>query len=334
MRRIRHDEHGAMMVLLAITMVALLALAGLVIDGGRAYADHREVQNSADAAALAGAGALNSIIFNFFGKEKAVYQAVAASIAANKTNGAFDCRLVDEAKNDLGPCPTENGSGLPADVAGVSVRARDTQAGSFIKVLGIASFSASAPATAQIQALRGGSFPLMVCGTDVDAGGLNPPGTPDLLIPDNTKNPPWRINPAAIGWEYLVHNEHVPDCSNGSSSFKGLVDEDLGYDLPGWWITKTGTTAGPVREELVGLNACQGELAVGCRLIIPLCSQSNGLTGDNFEMYCVRTGVFEISQANANTHRAIFRGGSGVVTGGRGGGRPIPNEGRVIKLSE
>jgi hypothetical protein len=333
MRRIRHDEHGAMMVFLAITLVAILALAGLVIDGGRAYADHREVQNSADAAALAGAGALNAILFNSTDHEKNIYEAVAASITANKTNGAFDCRLIDEARNDLGPCPTNNGVALPPDATGVAVRARNTQAGSFIKVLGIATFSASGVAAAQIQALRGGSFPFMACGVDVNAGGLNPPGTPPLLVADAGKNPPWAINSAAIGWEYLVHNEHVPDCGNQSSSFKGLT-EDAPYDVPGWWATKTGTTAGPVSQELTGGGACEGGLTLGCKLIIPICSQSNGETGSNFQMYCVRSGVFEISYADSNTHRAIFRGGSGVLKEGRGGGKPIANEGRVIKLSE
>lgn len=185
------EEQGAMMPFLAISLVGLLGLGGLVIDGGRAYADRREVQNSADAAALAGAGALNSILFSSTGQEKKVYDAVAASITANKTNGAFDCRLVDEAKNDLGACPTTNtGAGLPSNVAGVLVRARNTQTASFLKVLGISDFSASAPATAQIQAIRGGSFPLMVCGVDVNAGGLNPPGTPPLLVADASLDPP------------------------------------------------------------------------------------------------------------------------------------------------
>jgi putative Flp pilus-assembly TadE/G-like protein len=329
------DEQGAMMVFLAITMIVILALAGLVIDGGRAYADHREVQNSADVAALAGASALNGILFNSAGQEKKVYDAVAASITANGTNGAFDCNLIDEDRNDLGACPTTNtGAGLPATATGVSVRARDTQAGSFIKVINIASFSASGLAKAQIQALRGGAFPLMVCGLDVTAGGLNPPGTPSLLVADNTQNPPWAINSAAIGWEYLVHNEHVPDCGNQSSSFKGLT-KDAPFDVPGWWDTDTGTKAGPTRQVLAGGGeVCAGELTVGCKLIIPICSQSNGKTGSQFEMYCVRTGVFEITEAGSNTHRAIFRGGSGVLTDGRGGGRPVANEGRVIKLSE
>ena len=66
------DDRGAMTVLLAVSLVALLGLTGLVVDGGRAYADRRAVQNAADAAALAGAGALNEILFNNTGQEEQV----------------------------------------------------------------------------------------------------------------------------------------------------------------------------------------------------------------------------------------------------------------------
>jgi len=41
-------------VLLALSMVALIAICGLVIDVGRVYYAHRALQASADAAALAG----------------------------------------------------------------------------------------------------------------------------------------------------------------------------------------------------------------------------------------------------------------------------------------
>lgn len=163
LRRRASDDRGVMTVVLAVTLLGLLALTGLVIDGGRAYADRRAMQNAADAAALAGAGALNTILFNSTGQEKAVSDAVTASLAANRVNGGADCRLTDESGSDLDACPTTNtGTGLPATVAGVSVRSRDSQSTSFLKVLGISGFSASASATAQIQALRNGSSPFMI----------------------------------------------------------------------------------------------------------------------------------------------------------------------------
>ncbi|MEW6470922.1 MAG: pilus assembly protein TadG-related protein [Actinomycetota bacterium] len=55
----RHaDECGSMTAFLAIFMVALVALSGLVIDGGRGLIEKRRAIDEARAAARAGAGAL------------------------------------------------------------------------------------------------------------------------------------------------------------------------------------------------------------------------------------------------------------------------------------
>lgn len=57
----RHDSQrqgGQSLVFVALAIVALVAMAGLIIDGGYAYAMRRQAQNAADAGALAGARAL------------------------------------------------------------------------------------------------------------------------------------------------------------------------------------------------------------------------------------------------------------------------------------
>jgi Flp pilus assembly protein TadG len=327
--RIR-DERGAMMVFLAIALVALLGLTGLVIDGGRAYADHRTVQNSADAAALAGAGALNQILFNSTGQEKAVYDAVVASIGTNGSNGTTECRLVDQNRADLGACPTTNtGTGLPATVAGVSVRARDSQPGSFIKVLGVSTFSASATAKAQIQALREGSSPFMICGLD---GAHNGFATPLLLASGSN----WVFNPAAVGQSYGIHGPQVPDCGTGSNSFKGLVDDGSPFSMPGWWPGDTGVKAGPVRNQLARPDACEDktdfDTSDGCTILVPVCVDGRG-TGSHADLYCVKFGAFRVYQSHPNAHEAVFLGAA-VVRNGQGGAKPVANEARVIKLSE
>ena len=58
MRRGRRDESGVSLVIIAFSIVAMVLVAGLVIDGGRTYSDRRQVQNAVDAGALAGANAL------------------------------------------------------------------------------------------------------------------------------------------------------------------------------------------------------------------------------------------------------------------------------------
>ncbi len=324
------DDRGAMTVLLAVSLVALLGLTGLVVDGGRAYADRRAVQNAADAAALAGAGALNEILFNSTGQEEKVYDAVMASVAANHVNGTPDCRLTDEAGSDLGPCPSTNtGAGLPAAVAGVSVRTRDSQSGSFIKVLGISGFSVSAPATAQIQALRSGSAPFMICGLDAAHGGFDPP----LLLASGST---WTINPAAVNQVYGIHGPQVPSCGAGSNSFKGLVNDSTPSSVPAWWAGDTGVHAGPVRNQLARPDACTTtdgfDNWTGCTIIAPLCVDGRG-NGSGADLYCVRFGAFRIYQSHQNAHEAVFLGAA-VVKSGQGGHKPVSNEARVIKLTQ
>lgn len=53
MRRIARDDSGAVAVIVAILAVVLFGMAALVIDVGRLYEERRELQNGADAAALA-----------------------------------------------------------------------------------------------------------------------------------------------------------------------------------------------------------------------------------------------------------------------------------------
>src|SRR4051812_46344703 len=48
-------ERGQVLVIMALAMIALLGITGVAVDMGYAYAHRREVQNAADAAALAGA---------------------------------------------------------------------------------------------------------------------------------------------------------------------------------------------------------------------------------------------------------------------------------------
>jgi Flp pilus assembly protein TadG len=53
--RRRADERGQIIVLFALALVALIAMVGLVLDGGSAFAQRRSEQNAADLAAMAAA---------------------------------------------------------------------------------------------------------------------------------------------------------------------------------------------------------------------------------------------------------------------------------------
>jgi Flp pilus assembly protein TadG len=59
MRR-RNGEHGQLLVLFTIALVAILTIAALLLDGAHAFVTRRTLQNAADAAALAGANVMQA----------------------------------------------------------------------------------------------------------------------------------------------------------------------------------------------------------------------------------------------------------------------------------
>jgi hypothetical protein len=65
----RHQQHGAVAILVGLSMVVLVGFAGLALDGGRLYVNKTELQNAADACALAASreltGAPNIPLGNF-----------------------------------------------------------------------------------------------------------------------------------------------------------------------------------------------------------------------------------------------------------------------------
>ncbi|HEY3334922.1 MAG TPA: pilus assembly protein TadG-related protein [Candidatus Limnocylindrales bacterium] len=77
-------DDGQMLVIFAICLVAIIAMTGLVIDGGMTFVQRREQQNVADAAALAGAYAY----VNSNNASDAGPAAMAAAAANGYTSGS------------------------------------------------------------------------------------------------------------------------------------------------------------------------------------------------------------------------------------------------------
>jgi Flp pilus assembly protein TadG len=75
-KRARDPQRGQMLVLFTLALIAMIAMVGLVIDGGAAYAQRRGQQNAADLAALAAADAL------YNGKSQAEATTIAKSVAS------------------------------------------------------------------------------------------------------------------------------------------------------------------------------------------------------------------------------------------------------------
>jgi Flp pilus assembly protein TadG len=59
--RLRRTERGAALILISLSLTAVMATGGVIVDGGNAFAQRRQMQNAADSAALAGARALDKV---------------------------------------------------------------------------------------------------------------------------------------------------------------------------------------------------------------------------------------------------------------------------------
>jgi hypothetical protein len=76
-------ERGQILVLFALSAVAIIAAVGLVLDGGDTYAQRRDEQNGADLAAMAGANAYMNQPGNVVAKQNAARSAATAAATRN-----------------------------------------------------------------------------------------------------------------------------------------------------------------------------------------------------------------------------------------------------------
>lgn len=194
-RRREADERGAALVFVALSMVSLLIVAALIVDGGFGYTNRRQMQNAADSAALAGARQLHQI--RFAGASKSTLgPAVAAAVARNGSSSTvgelYQCGLLTLANSRLDPLPDVTTlpacSSLPTldagDYVGIYVRAGETHStllGNFANNRN--SQTTRALAAASVQRAKSADGPWTVCGNQL-IGGY------DFLEPDtSTANP-------------------------------------------------------------------------------------------------------------------------------------------------
>ena len=83
----RRHEAGQALVIMVVSLIAVIGMTGLIIDGGNAWANQRMVQNGADAAAEAGAVVMAQRVAGAtapaVGWDQAVEDAINASATAN-----------------------------------------------------------------------------------------------------------------------------------------------------------------------------------------------------------------------------------------------------------
>lgn len=308
----RRDD-GVVLLIFASFLSVMLVLGAFVLGGSLGYSAVRSAQNAADAAALAATNTLMEVKAG----DAAPAEVLSTAVAVASDNGAEPSSVTCEVVNGtyalskseadvLGSCTTANVDAVSA--AGIRVRTSDSRDVPFGAFVDSDTIAGDAIATATAQPLREGRAPFMICSAPTATGHPRLP-----LVGDLSVNPPYAFDAGAIGTSYVVQgNEMVADgrdCGNGSTSWRGLVRTELTYEMPStnptvdstWWQIETGNKNGALPSLLTGAGSCAmpngeiGDLAVGCRLLLPLCPKGNGATGTNFRLYCVRMALFEVS---------------------------------------
>jgi hypothetical protein len=154
-----------MLVIVAIALTALIAMTGLVIDGGIAWSNRRQAQNAADSAALAGTRVLGldlkwraagaSGTPPFAAADAAVCDAINVALAYNENtgqdidqidciSGSPDAVYVNFDRLDVG----QVGDGIPITAQGVRVQAQGNSATLLMSVVSIDSIKVETEAVA------------------------------------------------------------------------------------------------------------------------------------------------------------------------------------------
>ncbi|MGN6755206.1 MAG: pilus assembly protein TadG-related protein, partial [Thermomicrobiales bacterium] len=152
----------------ALATLVLVGALGLVLDGGYDYAQRRQMQNAADAAAMAGASALlgnNATGFTVWSTVQTVAQKNGVSDVTNNVT----CIYLDKTLTPLASPASCNDTPFSAgaDVSAVQVTVHETHTTFVMRALGITSSSSGATATAQIQvvqSLPNSQIPFLPCG--------------------------------------------------------------------------------------------------------------------------------------------------------------------------
>lgn len=143
LRRRAARRRGAILVIVAVSLMVIVAIAALSIDGGRMLAERRQVQGAADAAALAGAIELFEQTYATDGPQRA-YDPHAAALSLAEANGYGS--TADGCEVSVRIPPT---SGEYAGRAGyVEVSIRSWKGRTFSKLFGDSMFSVRGRAVA------------------------------------------------------------------------------------------------------------------------------------------------------------------------------------------
>lgn len=198
--RLHAREGGQMLVIFVLSLVVMLLVAGLVIDGGYAYAQSRATQNAADFAAIAGTRIIGEQLTGNTANGTAanVTNAIETTLAAN--NAQLDsAQYISESGAPLGS--VVGAGSIPAGSSGVIVNAKASWHPFFLGIIGVSSWSAGSTATATTPGSSSGGGVLPVGLSQATYDGLVPCPVDqlDLCVQQHLTSGALNI-PGGFGW--------------------------------------------------------------------------------------------------------------------------------------
>jgi hypothetical protein len=271
------EERGQALIIIAISLVVLAAFVGLAIDGGQLYTNRRKTQNGSDAAALAGTRLLATFINECQPGNSANDASVrAAVIEYARLNGVdyfapegdIEAWYVNENETRL----ANVGAGsIPNGTTGVEVALTMTATTSFMRVLGVEHFTASADAVAMtgpVRELGGGVLPIAVYEGILDD--LSP-GEEFKIFDDET---------TYCGDEECNSENHIPGSLHGWLNLGFIYNVDFNGQLMDRSIKKnvgsSGCSSSSDARTKVLETGLRGWCEAGCDYPFPIFAGTQG----------------------------------------------------------
>lgn len=279
-RRGDSNKRGQVLVIVALGMVVIVAMVGVVVDGGYAWGKQRETQNGADSAAEAGGVVL---AYNMSGASPVrtdadVAAAVNAAGAANDIGSDvtayytdIDGGLLNAAGTVVGSesAAAQVGGGvIPPGTFGVRAHGSQTFDTFLARVIGFDQFTTTTTATA-VAGWTGGTC-------DADAGCFVLPITvPTTILGCDGSNQPL-LDPEGDQWDPDLGIVTIPLCQNspgnvgwldwtptagGTSELEDAITNpsNPAIEWPGWfYVTSTGNVNAQQVEDALNAYADLG----------------------------------------------------------------------------
>ena len=213
-------QRGQMLALFAICLVAIIAMTGLVIDGGMTLTQRREEQNTADAAAMAGA-----------------YAYATTSNASTAINEARDTAAANGYTHGQDGAIVTVSVSFSGGLATVTANVTKPHRNYFSGIVGFGSWDVSVTASAIAGSPNAamGAMPLLFNKKTFTSGygqanevAFDEPGVGDEDVPQTANQFNWTVYCTANGNPCNANTETVDDLINGGGDTVVKLTDEIG----------------------------------------------------------------------------------------------------------